>query len=210
MSLFDEPAVGDHAPLVELDGEAIEGLSPARENLLCFGFGDLEQSLLKAFNADRFPHAIILAGPTGIGKATFAYRVARFLLAQEPGGGLFGGDVAPAVTMEISAENPVVRRISSGGHADILTVGRVYDEKKKKLSNDIPVDEVRKITPFLRKTSSEGGWRVVIVDDAHHLNRSSQNALLKILEEPPKKTVLILVADQPGRFLPTIRSRCQI
>jgi DNA polymerase-3 subunit delta' len=71
------------------------------------------------------------------------------------------------------------------------------------------VDEVRKITPFLRKTASDGGWRVVIVDEAEHLNRSSQNALLKILEEPPSKAVLVLITDQPGRFLPTIRSRCQ-
>ena len=211
MSLFEDQPVEplEEEPVIDL-AEENSGLLPPRDNLTCFGFEDLEQSLLKAFNADRFPHAVILAGPTGIGKATFAYRVARFLLAQEPGGGLFGGDETPAVTMDISADNEVVRRVSSGGHADLLTVGRVYDPKKKKLSNDIPVDEVRKITPFLRKTSSDGGWRVVIVDDAHHLNRSSQNALLKILEEPPKKTVLILVADQPGRFLPTIRSRCQI
>ena len=92
----------------------------------------------------------------------------------------------------------------------MLVIGRVYDSAKKRLSNDIPVDEVRKITPFLRKTSAEGGWRVVIIDDAQHLNRSSQNAILKILEEPPKKTLLILITDQAGRFLPTIRSRCQI
>ena len=154
---------------------------------------------------------MIFSGPVGIGKATFAYRLARFLLSQgaEGQGGLFGGEQAPHESFNADEEGGVVRRVASGGHADLLTVGRVFDTKKSKLSNQIPVDEVRRVAPFLRRTSSEGGWRIVIVDDAQYLNRSSQNALLKILEEPPAKALLVLITDQPGRFLPTIRSRCQ-
>jgi len=210
VALFDEieedfdPAGSDEAI------EKSEGLGAPKDNLLSFGCEAVEQTLLKRFNADRFPHAMVFSGPEGVGKATFAFRVARFLLSQEAAGGMFAAEDIPAESFDVDPSNPVVRRVSSGGHADLMVVGRVYDEKKGSVSNDIPVEEVRKITPFLRKTSSEGGWRVVIVDEAQHLNRSSQNALLKILEEPPKKTVLILITDQAGRFLPTIRSRCQI
>lgn len=183
-----------------------------RSNTECIGHEDVEKSLLADFAAGRMPHALILSGPPGIGKSTMAYRLARFLLAQgreESGAGLFG-DAAPPETLYIAPEHPVFRRVLSGGHADLLTVEREFDEKRGRLKNDISVETVRRIHPFLRKTSAEGGWRVVIVDSAEYLNQSSQNALLKILEEPPKKTVLILTTAQPGGFLPTIRSRCRM
>lgn len=175
------------------------------------GHDDIERALLADFNAGRMPHAIVLAGPPGIGKATLAYRLARFLLSQgtEQSAGLFG-DAAPPETLYLAPDHPVFRRVASGGHADMMTVEREFDEKKGKLKNDISVESVRRIHPFLRKTAAEGGWRVVIVDSAEYLNHSSQNALLKILEEPPKKTVLILTTAQPGGFLPTIRSRCRM
>ena len=214
MGLFDDDTPEDFDSLAaEVDAAVTSdnsGLKPPRENMLCEGHSAIENKLLKLFNADRLPHAMIFSGPKGIGKATFAYRLARFLLAQEPGDALFGQTDTPAESFDLSAGHPVSRRISSGGHADLLTIGRVYDTQKGRMSNDVPVEEVRKVTPFLRKTASEGGWRVVIVDEAEHLNRSSQNALLKILEEPPAHAVLILITDQPGRFLPTIRSRCQV
>jgi DNA polymerase-3 subunit delta' len=219
MALFDDIEAPDGDALFdEVDaaasaagGDATEqpGLLPPQQNPLCLGHEATEKTLLKLFNADRLPHAMIFSGPKGIGKATFAYRFARFLLSQDGDDSLFGGDDVACENFDLAEDHPVFRRVSSGGHADILSVGRVYDTKKGKLSQDIPVDEVRKITPFLRKTASDGGWRVVIVDEAEHLNRSSQNALLKILEEPPSKAVLVLITDQPGRFLPTIRSRCQ-
>jgi DNA polymerase-3 subunit delta' len=123
--------------------------------------------------------------------------------------GLFGGDASPE-SLYVAPEHPVFRRVASGGHADLQVVEREYDEKKGRLKNDISIESVRRIQPFLRKTAAEGGWRVVIVDSAEHLNHSSQNGLLKILEEPPKKTVLILTTSQPGAFLPTIRSRCRM
>lgn len=201
-SMADEAAGGS--------AEADE-LTP-RSNPDCTGHEDVEKALLADFNAGRMPHAIIFAGPPGIGKATLAYRLARFLLSQGTEGAsawLFG-DAAPPESLYVAPEHPVFRRVLSGGHADLLTVEREFDEKRGRLKNDISVETVRRIHPFLRKTAAEGGWRVVIVDSAEYLNQSSQNALLKILEEPPKKTVLILTTAQPGGFLPTIRSRCRM
>jgi len=199
-------ALADAAAPVEA-----EEVTP-RSNAECIGHEAVEKALLADFNAGRMPHALILAGPPGIGKATLAYRLARFLLSQgteEAGAGLFG-DAAPPENMYVASEHPVFRRVLSGGHADLLTVEREFDEKRGRLKSDISVETVRRIHPFLRKTAAEGGWRVVIVDSAEYLNHSSQNALLKILEEPPKKTVLILTTAQPGGFLPTIRSRCRM
>lgn len=198
-------------------GSEVDAAAPAapveltpRDNPDLLGHEDAEKALLDAFNAERLPHAIILAGPSGIGKSTLAYRLARFLLAQgeTQEAGLFGEPEKPD-TLYIAPDHPVFRRVASGGHADLLVVAREFDEKKGRMQNDIAVETVRRITPFLRKTAAEGGWRAVIVEDAEYLNANSQNALLKILEEPPKKTVLLLVTAQPGAFLPTIRSRCR-
>lgn len=188
-----------------------EDITP-RSNAECIGHEAIEKSILADFNAGRMPHALILAGPPGIGKATMAYRLARFLLSQgvEDASSSLFGDAAPPETFYIAPDHPVFRRVLSGGHADLMVVEREFDEKRGRLKNDISVDSVRRIHPFLRKTAAEGGWRVVIVDSAEYLNQSSQNALLKILEEPPKKTVLILTTAQPGGFLPTIRSRCRM
>jgi DNA polymerase-3 subunit delta' len=195
--------VDDAAPPAPVD------LTP-RTNPDLLGHEAAEKALLADFNAGRLPHAIILAGLPGIGKATLAYRLARFLLSQEEqGAGLFGEPEKPA-SLYIKPDHPVARRVSSGGHADLVVVEREFDEKKGRLKQDISAESVRKITPFLRKTAAEGGWRIVIVDSAEYLNRTSQNALLKILEEPPAKTVLILTTTQPGAFLPTIRSRCRM
>jgi len=216
MALFDdmiepdEDDVFEDAPNIPSNGEnTTHGLLPPQQNRLCIGYDETEQKLVKLFNAGRLPHAMIFSGPTGIGKSTFAFRLARFLLTREQGG-MFSDEEIPVENLGVSLDHPAARRADTGSHADFLVIGRVFDTTKKRLSNDVPVDEVRKITPFLRKTSAEGGWRVVIIDDAQYLNRSSQNAILKILEEPPKKTLLILITDQAGRFLPTIRSRCQI
>lgn len=102
------------------------------------------------------------------------------------------------------------RRVASGGHPDLLVVERGVDPKRKKLRGEIVVDDTRKVAGFLRLTPAEGQWRVVILDDADLMNRNAANALLKILEEPPQRALLLLVSDNPGRLLPTIRSRCRI
>lgn len=192
------------------------GLQPPRLSSLCYGFEATERDLLAAFNADRMPHALIFSGLEGIGKATFAFRIARFLLKQKPadeaaGGGLFGEalPVERLETMDVAPDDPVFRQVASGGHSDLMVIERPFDEKKGRQQDSVPVDEARRITPFLRMTASQGGWRVVIVDDADTMNRNAQNAILKILEEPPACTVLILIAHRAGSILPTIRSRCR-
>jgi DNA polymerase-3 subunit delta' len=217
-SLFDDDDIGDDD---DIDGviEAVDDAAPVqqieytpRTTPHLFGHEEVETALLKNFLENRLPHAIILSGASGIGKATLAFRLARFLLSQTdapPTASLFG-DAAPPDSLYIAPETPVFRRIVSSGHGDLLTIEREFDEKRGQYKKDISVDAVRKIPHFLRKTAAEGGWRVVIVDSAEYLNRNSQNALLKILEEPPKKAILILTTSQVGGFLPTIRSRCRI
>ena len=194
------------------DEEAGEGgaavLLP-RETAELVGHEAAEAAFLGAYNAQRLPHAWLLAGPAGIGKATCAYRVARFLLAQHEAGGLFGA-AAPPATLTIPPEHPVFRLVASGAHPDLLVVERAWDEKRKRLRREIVVDDARAIAAFLHLTPSQGSWRVVIVDGADEMNRNAANALLKVLEEPPKRAILLLTCESPGRLLPTIRSRCRI
>lgn len=164
-----------------------------------------EGVLLRAHASGRLPHAWLLSGPRGVGKATLAFRFARFLLAPDcQGGGLFGD--APD-SLEVPAEHPVFRRVAASGHADLMTLERGEDDKGKPRTV-IPVEDVRRLLSFARMTAGEGGWRVAIVDAVDEMNRNASNALLKILEEPPPQCVLLLVSHAPGSLLPTIRSRC--
>jgi len=175
--------------------------------------GLAERALLESAQSGRLAHAWLLTGPQGVGKATLAFRFARFLLAgdAEESGGLF--EAMPqgprGVGLAIDPGHPVFRRVASGGHADLKVLARAVNPKTGKLRSEIVVDEVRDAIAFLRLTPSEGGWRVVIVDGAEDMNRNAQNALLKVLEEPPPRAVLLLVCHAPGRLLPTIRSRCR-
>lgn len=183
-------------------------LSP-RENPALQGHEGAEAALLDAAQSGRLAHAWILAGPRGIGKATLAFRFARYLLAggDAQGGGLFGD--AP-VSLAIDEDDPVFHRVASGGHSDLFTVERSINPSSKNLRTEIVVEDVRNATQFLRLTPGEGAWRVVIVDAADEMNRAAANAILKMLEEPPPATVFLLVSHAPGRLLPTIRSRCRM
>ncbi len=174
-----------------------------RENRNLFGHEAAESQMLERIASGKLQHAWILSGPSGIGKATFAYRLARFLF-------VYGGNV-PAETrsLHVSPDDPVFRRVASGGHADLLTLRRPYDEKTKKFKRDLTVDEMRRIGPFFGKMAAEGGWRIAIIDTADDMNIAAANAVLKTLEEPPDRSLIILVTNAPGRLLPTIRSRCQ-
>ncbi len=195
----------------ETNGET-EALAP-RRNPALIGHRQAEASLLQAVLDGRLPHAVLLGGPRGIGKATLAYRFARWLLARPSGGegagqGLFGAEPPPD-NLALDETHPVARRIAAGGHADLLSIERGWDPKRKKLRGEIVIDDVREVTHFLRLTPAEDGWRIVIVDSADEMNRNAANALLKLLEEPPRRALLLLVCHAPGRLLPTLRSRCR-
>lgn len=172
---------------------------PPRANPLLRGHAAAEALLTEAMRSGRMHHAWLITGPSGIGKATLAFRFARCLLA--------GG--VPGPTLAVPESHPVFHRVAAGSHADLLTVEREWDPKRKRLRGEIVVDDVRRVAEFLRRTPAEGGWRVVVVDGAEDLNRNAANALLKVLEEPPERAILLLVCTASGRMLPTIRSRCR-
>lgn len=170
-----------------------------RENALLLGHREAEGAVLEAMRSGRMHHAWLITGPTGVGKATFAFRFARRLLAGAPTGD----------TLALDPSDPVFRRVAAGTHADLLTVEREWDEKRKRMRGEIVVDDVRELGAFLRLTPAEGGWRIVVVDRADELNRNAANALLKVLEEPPARALLLLLAASPGRLPVTLRSRCR-
>lgn len=183
----------------------------ATPNLL--GHAEIEKQLLSMLEHGRFPHGLVFSGMEGIGKSVMAYRLARYLFSkdgkQDDTFNMFGDAPEPATSLYIPPTDPVFARVASGGNADLLMIERPVDEKTGLMKGSVPVDEIRKIAPFMRKTAStEGGWRIVIIDDADTMTRSSQNSLLKILEEPPEKSLLILIAHRAGALLPTIYSRC--
>jgi DNA polymerase-3 subunit delta' len=172
-----------------------------------FGHRDAELTLLDAYRGGRLPHAWLIAGPPGIGKATLAYRMARFVLARpDPG----AADVRDATSLAVDPNHPVARRIAAQAQPDLRILRRTINEKTGKLRQDVAVDDVRDCIEFLGHTAGEGGWRVAIVDCVDQLNASSANTLLKILEEPPQRALLLLVSHSAGRVLPTIRSRCRL
>jgi DNA polymerase III subunit delta' len=192
-----------------------EGVPHPRKNSDLRGHDQAEKVLLDAFNSGRLAHAWLLCGPKGIGKATLAYRFARFLLAKGGGesadNGLFGEELPKEdlSSLSVPTDDPVFIRIAAGAHADLKAIERQFDEKKGKYKTEIVVDDVRSIGSFMSLSAAEGGWRVVVIDSAEEMNRNAANAVLKVLEEPPAKAILLLVSHNPGRLLPTIRSRCR-
>jgi len=196
--------------------EPVEGenaVPEPRANPHLVGHGATEQELERLFRVGRLPHAILLAGPRGVGKATLAFRFARFLLAQSGRPSQSSPDVFDAsqggTGLAIDTHSGVFRRVAAGGHADLLTVERAWDPRRRRLRGEIVVEDTREIAAFFRLTAAEEGWRIVIVDGADEMNRNAANAVLKILEEPPARALLLLVSHNPGRLLPTIRSRCR-
>lgn len=188
--------------------DQIDGAPHPRETTHLVGQLAAEEAFLDAFNTDRLHHGWLITGPKGVGKATLAWRIARFLLATpKDDGGMFA---APAPdTLDIPESHPVNPRIAALSEPALFLLRRSYDEKTKKLKSVIAVDEVRRLKSFFALSNPDGGRRVVIVDAADEMNVAAANALLKILEEPPADCTLLLVAHQPSRLLPTIRSRCR-
>ena len=183
-----------------------EDLPHPRATTALFGHAEAERALLDAYKSGRVPHAWLIGGPPGIGKATLAYRFARFVLAHpDPQ----AAEVQNATSLAVDADHPVAHRIAAQAQGDLLTLERVINEQTGKLYTVIRVDDVRRTVSFFGSTAGEGGWRIAIVDAVDDLQREGANALLKVLEEPPARTLLLLVSHAPGRVLATIRSRCR-
>lgn len=183
------------APSEQPEADRLDGVPHPRHTETLFGHDVCWQEFEHAAKADRLHHAWLLTGPEGVGKATFAYKAARVLLKDAGPSDLGGGQSD--------------RLVGAMAHPRLLVVRRPFDPKTKKFTSVIPVDEVRKLKPFVAKSADRKSWRVVIIDDANDLNIAAANALLKVLEEPPRQTVFLLVAPQPGALLATIRSRCR-
>lgn len=195
-SASEDEAAGDPGPRLTAD---------------LLGHEAAEREILETCASGRAAHAWLISGPRGIGKATLAFRFARFALAGglEGGeGGLFGA-LAPA-SLAMDPAHPVFRRVAAGSHGDLRVIERGLAEGTGgRRRGEIVIGDVRDLGGFMRMTPSEGGWRVVIVDGAEDMNRNAANALLKGLEEPPGRALLLLVSHNPARLLPTIRSRCR-
>ena len=200
--------------------DRVEGAPHPRETARVIGQQSAEADFLQAFNSGSLHHGWLITGPRGTGKATLAWQIARFLLAAPVSGGndMFGGPPAPE-TLTIAPDHPVAHRIRALSEPGLFLLRRggagsnESDRDKNlrdgKFAAEIRVDEVRKLANFFHMSASDGGRRVVIVDAADEMNIQAANALLKMLEEPPANTTLLLVCHQPTRLLPTIRSRCR-
>ena len=184
--------------------DRVAGVPHPRHTERLFGHGAAERAVLDAWADDRMHHAWLLTGPRGIGKATLACRIARFLIAAPERGGMFGGPDSLYLPMD----HPVVARTRALSEPALFlmrpTLSPTGTERR-----DITVDVARALRDFLHLSATDGGQRVVIVDSADQLNVQAANAILKLVEEPPARTTFLLVAHAPTRLLPTIRSRCR-
>ena len=193
-------------PVQESNGPEADRFADAphpAEMLSLVGHQAAEFAFMDAWRSGRVHHAWLIGGEEGIGKATLAYRIARFVLANPDG-------KPDATTLDVAASHPVCHQIAAHAHPDLAIIRRSLNKEGKALRTEISVDDVRHGLEVFTKTASMGGYRICIVDACDELNASSANALLKTLEEPPVKGLFLLVAHQPNRLLPTIRSRCRV
>ena len=187
-----------------------------RNNSGLSGHEAAEITFLNAFNLDKVHHAWMVTGPKGVGKATLAYKMARFLLSNAPTNvkntALFGNvlEKKAITTLDTNLESQPNCLISAGSNPDLMVVEKSEDPKTGKMRKNILVEDIRKINSFFHKTSTAGGWRIAIVDTADEMNRNAANAILKTLEEPPNNSILIILSNAPGKLLPTIKSRCRM
>lgn len=200
--------MADPKPDTLPEPDRLEGAPHPRETGALYGHAAAEAAILEAFNSGRLHHAWMVTGAKGVGKATLAWRAARFLLATpDDNGGMFAAP--PPDSLDISPDHPVARRLRQLAEPRNFLLRRGPNEKETALSQVISVDEVRRMKSFFALSAADGGRRTAIIDSLDEMNAPAANALLKLLEEPPAKVTLFLVAHQPAKLLPTIRSRCR-
>ena len=195
------PLTSDTEALPEAD--RLEGFAHPRETQAVYGHGPAERLLAAQLSSGKMHHAWLITGHEGIGKATLAYRFARAALSRPEERDLFGDSLG------VGKDTVAYRQVTALSHPGLVVIRRAYDQKAKRFASAISVDEVRRLRGFLSLSAEQGGWRVVIVDSADELNANAANALLKSLEEPPARTVFLILCSAPGRLLATIRSRCR-
>lgn len=181
----------------------LDGAIPPVRNPHLYGHQAAEDFLAQSYRSGKGHHAILIEGPEGIGKATLAFRFANHVLTHSDPAS------APDQLADPDLESAVSRQIASGASHNLLHLSRPVDEKTGRMRMAITVDEVRRAGHFFSQTSGTGNWRIVIIDPADDLNRNAANAILKMLEEPPKRALFLVISHAPGKLLPTIRSRCQ-
>lgn len=188
--------------------DRIEGAPHPRETAHLFGHEAAQAEFLASYTAGRLHHGWMITGPRGLGKATLAWRLARFLLATPADdGGMFAPP--PPTSLDIPDDHPVARRLAALSEPRLYLLRRGLNDKDTQPSQEILVKEVRKLKEYFALSAADGGRRVAIVDSADELNTNAANALLKLLEEPPAGVTFFLIAHQPSALLPTIRSRCR-
>ncbi len=195
---------GESEDLPEAD--ALPGAPHPRHVYSLIGHERAEAEMLSAYREDRLAHAWLIGGKEGIGKATLAWRFARFVLANpDP----TAKAVREATSLHVEPTHTAARLLAGLAHPDFALIRREWQGATKRLATEISVDAVRHGLQVFQLSAAFGGWRIVIVDSAEDLNRSSANALLKMVEEPPQRSLILIVSHRPGQVLPTIRSRCR-
>ncbi|MBZ9677577.1 DNA polymerase III subunit delta' [Mesorhizobium sp. ES1-1] len=184
--------------------DTLDGVPEPSETPRLIGHQQAAGMLAAAYRSGKLPHALIFTGPLGIGKATLAFHLAHHLLKHPQ------FDQAPETLAIPDPASPLFRQIATGAHPGVLHLTRPPNDKTKSFKTVVTVDEIRRVNRFLAMTSHDGSYRVVIIDPADDMNTNAANALLKNLEEPPARTLFILIVHAPGSLLPTLRSRCQV
>ena len=180
------------------ESDSLEGAPHPRLSPELIGHNKAFQIFSKSYNDGRLHHAWILSGPKGIGKATLAWKIVAELTEERS-----------VNQSHEQSKTSLKKKIEALSLSNLFLCRRPYDEKTNRFKKFITIDEIRKLKSFYQMSSVENEWRIAIIDCADELNKSASNALLKLLEEPPHKSILLIISNQPGRLPATLRSRCR-